>query len=457
MSSRPGASFYLLVVLFMLINVYSVRAQETGGESLPGAMEAAYQRAWQAFVDGSYERVVSLSDSAGTPSRVLPDTTAYAQWVDLLARSHERLGAEARSMAVLHEGYDRSGASSLGRRLADLYVQQARYEEARELYRRLHRSDATDTGIRDALARLSMRDRDWLEASHHLEALVGADSTNATWHARLARCYQERGRTDDALDHLRSAHRLRPHDVDVALRLSALLRTVGARDEAVSIVNASLDVRATDPRLWRRRANLAFEDSAFETAETAYRQALAYGDSSATVYRRLGIVLAGRDRHSEALPRLRAALTRDSTSARTRLYLGISYRHLDSLDRSAAMLQQAIDVAASGPITDAYVQLAQTEDARGDLPPALSSYRMARQLQPGRVEIFFRIAQLYDDYYRDKRVAARYYRLYLNQAGRAETDLVAYARRRLDQLRPILHMHVGPAGPASSVGTVRDP
>lgn len=190
---------------------------------------------------------------------------------------------------------------------------------------------------------------------------------------------------------------------------------------------------------------------------TAYRQALAYGDSSATVYRRLGIVLAGRDRHAEALPRLRAALTRDSTSARTRLYLGISYRHLDSLDRSAAMLQEAIDVAANGPITDAYVQLAQTEDARGDLSPALSSYRMARQLQPGRVEIFFRIAQLYDDYYRDKRVAARYYRLYLNRAGRAETDLVTYARRRLDQLRPILHMEVGPADPASSGGTMPDP
>ncbi|NBC86767.1 MAG: hypothetical protein GVY25_11315 [Bacteroidetes bacterium] len=190
---------------------------------------------------------------------------------------------------------------------------------------------------------------------------------------------------------------------------------------------------------------------------TAYRQALAYGDSSATVYRRLGIVLAGRDRHAEALPRLRVALTRDSTSARTRLYLGISYRHLDSLDRSAAMLQEAIDVAANGPITDAYVQLAQTEDARGDLSPALSSYRMARQLQPGRVEIFFRIAQLYDDYYRDKRVAARYYRLYLNRAGRAETDLVTYARRRLDQLRPILHMEVGPADPASSGGTMPDP
>ncbi|WP_434973739.1 tetratricopeptide repeat protein [Longibacter sp.] len=444
-------------MLITLINVYSVCAQQSRSARSTDAMEAAYQRVWQAFADGSHERVVSLSDSARIPSRVMSDTVRYVRWVDLLARTHRQLGAEARSIAVLYEGYDRTGASSLGRRLADTYVHHARYQEAREIYRHLHRSDTTDTATRDALARLSMRDRDWLEASHHLQALVGADSTNATWHARLARCYEERGRTGEAMDHLYSAHRLRPHDVDVALRLSALLRSVGVRDKAVRVVNASLDVRATDPRLWRRRANLAFEDSDLGTAASAYRQALAYGDSSATVYRRLGIVLAGRDRHAEAVPRLRAALARDSTSARTRLYLGISYRHLDSLDRSAALLQEAIDVAASGPITDAYVQLAQTEDARGDLSPALSSFRMARQLQPERAEILFRIAQLYDDYYRDKRVAARYYRLYLNKAAGAETDLVTYARRRLDHLRPILHMQVGPAGPPSSLEAVRDP
>ncbi|WP_263808517.1 tetratricopeptide repeat protein [Salinibacter sp.] len=211
------------------------------------------------------------------------------------------------------------------------------------------------------------------------------------------------------------------------------------------MVDTTLTHQSGDPRLWRRRADLAFERENLKRARRAYVRTLAAGDSSATVYRRIGLVDVRRQQCARALPFLRQSLRRDSSHTRTTLYLGVTYLRLDSLRRAGTHLQNTIDREARGPITKALEHQGSLKSRQGAVAAAVDAYKTALRLRPERGELYFRLATVYDEHYRDKAPAARYYRRFLQTREAALPELRRYATSRLKALRPILHMQQGPA------------
>ena len=130
-----------------------------------------------------------------------------------------------------------------------------------------------------------------------------------------------------------------------------------------------------------------------------------------------------------AIERLRQSTATD-TSARALYLLGGSHQALVQHARALEALGKAHQLDSTS------VRILQ---AKGQLRRAIDAYKTALQVQPNRVEIYFHLATLYDDYYRDKTTAARYYHRFLTAADSLETPSRAYAPRRLEKLRPVLH------------------
>jgi tetratricopeptide (TPR) repeat protein len=251
--------------------------------------------------------------------------------------------------------------------------------------------------------------------------------------------------TKRARRHFANAHERLPQSTEVALSLSRLHRAQGDLEAARRVVDESLKHQAGDPRLWRRRADLAFERNELDRARRAYRQTIATGDSSATAYRRIGLIDVQRQEYARALSPLQQSRNRDSTHTRTTLYLGIAFLKLDSLQRAATHFRRTVEREARGPITRALEQLGTAQSRRGAVTEAVEAYKTALRLQPARAPVLFHLATTYDEQYRDKRPAARYYRRFLEVEAGGLPQLRRYAERRLDALRPTLHMQEGDA------------
>ncbi len=332
-----------------------------------------------------------------------------------------------------------SGGDGLVRALRAAYREGA-YDAVVRRIRSRRRDDSLHSSASQALAEVYRRAQRWSKARAQYARLVRADASNGRWWARLGQCNLGLNQTERARRHFGKAHRRVPQSAEVALSLSRLHRAAGHLDAARRVVDTTLTHQSGDPRLWRRRADLAFERENLKRARRAYVQTLATGDSSATVYRRIGLADVRRQQYARALPFLRRSLRRDSSHARTTLYLGVTYLRLDSLRRASRYLQNTIDQEASGPITDALAHQGATYSRRGNVSAALEAYKTARRLRPGRAELDFRLATVYDEHYRDKAPAARYYRRFLRAHEGGLPELRRYAMSRLKALRPTLHM-----------------
>jgi tetratricopeptide (TPR) repeat protein len=328
----------------------------------------------------------------------------------------------------------------IDRALGESYVARYRWSSAASAFQRVLDGRPDDRAARQALAEAYRQSRQWRDAKQQYKQLVRRDSSKGEWWARLAKCEVELGEIGSAIQHFARAHQLLPHSADVALTLSRFYRATMQYEAARQTVDSTLHHRPGDSRLWRRRADLAFEQDRFERARRAYERAIATGDSSATAYRRIGMIDVKKREHEKALASLHSSLRLDSTHARTTLYLGIAYRNLDSLQRASTYLQKTIDQEAQGPITEAYVQRGLLNDRRGDVSAAVQAHRMALHLHPERTDVYFHLATVYDEYYREKKTAARYYRRFLEASDSPQTSFRTYARDRLETLRATLHM-----------------
>ncbi len=398
-----------------------------------------------AYLHGDYERVIrgvrerlrdSLSQSTTSTLYTLLGQAQQAR------RQHEHALKSLQAARANAFETDRS-LVHLDRALGESYAALRRWSLAASAFHRVLETDSTDWATRQALAEVYRRARRWKDAKQQYERLVRRDSTNGQWWARLANCEIELGQVGRAIPHFAQAHRLQPQSADVALTLSRFYQSTFRTEKAQRVVDTTLSYRAGDSRLWRRRADLAFKQEQLGRSRRAYRRALATGDSSATLYRRIGLIDVKNQQYQRALSSLRRSYQRDSTHTRTALYLGISYLRVDSLQQASAYLQRTIDLETQGPITEALMQKGNLHNQRGNMTAAIQAYQTARRLRPSRTDVYFHLAHVYDEYYRDKTTAARYYRRFLRASDSTQQQLRSYAQNRLTSLRGALHMQEG--------------
>ena len=398
-----------------------------------------------AYVSGDYETVVQrareqLRDSLSTPDRT--------QVQRLLGRAQQARGRHEQAIEALQaarvKAYENDqSVARIDRALGESYVALYRWPSAASAFRRVLEAQPRDQATRQALAEVYRRSRQWAEAKQQYERLIRRDSSNGKWWARLAKCEVGMGDIGSAISHFSKAHQLLPQSADIALTLSRYYRATMQPASARRVVDTTLTYRSGDARLWRRRADLAFEQNQFERARRSYERAIATGDSSATPYRRIGMIDVRKGRYEQAVTALRQSFQEDSTNTRTTLYLGISYLRTDCLQQASSYLQRTIDKEANGPITEALIQKGNVSKQRREVGAAVQAYKTALRLQPDRTDIYFQLANVYDENYRGKETAARYYRRFLRVSDSTQKGLRTYARDRLDALRPTLHMQEG--------------
>jgi Tfp pilus assembly protein PilF len=119
-------------------------------------------------------------------------------------------------------------------------------------------------------------------------------------------------------------------------------------------------------------------------------------------------------------------------------YIGVSYYKSERQQEAQKFLSLAITNSQPKDLASYYSYLAFSYDLTRNYALAIKNLKKSYDLSPQKTILFF-LASEYDKYYKDKKVAARFYRRYLAENDTVNLKLVKYSRYRLETITEKLH------------------
>jgi len=246
------------------------------------------------------------------------------------------------------------------------------------------------------------------QAENYIKALrpVGSESAQIVpaW-SLVGIAYARIGQGDRAVDALRHAAALAPHQEEHWLNLTRELMELSRYDEAISAVQDGL---ATNPKSYALHLRLGAADLSaghYAEAETVFRRLVEAGDPLPTSYIGLAQVLLRTGRAEEAAAELSVAQQKLGTTFLISYFQGLSLERAGKRPQAIAALNEAIRLNPNS--AEARLELGKTELALGRVHEAIVELEEAQRLSPGNVQAGRLLSQAYQRA-GDAQRAARY-------------------------------------------------
>jgi len=222
-----------------------------------------------------------------------------------------------------------------------LAIEQGDSQTARNELERAARLTPTSLPVQLQLAR-SYRDAGELDKalSHYRLAAASPGSTAETW-AELAVMLDAAGRTQDAIEALKQAFRMRTDSAGITRHLALLLKRQGQFEEALDVLRRSAEANPCSPALLAAYADAATEMWRIPEAERAYMDSVSV--NGLFPYGEVGLarVLARQRRYQEARSRLTDLLAIRPDYQPARIELARILGELGHLEEALSLLTEA--------------------------------------------------------------------------------------------------------------------
>ena len=137
----------------------------------------------------------------------------------------------------------------------------------------------------------------------------------------------------------------------------------------------------------------------------------------------------------QAIEHLEAIVDRGKDSEYTHHYLGLAYRSKEEQEKSIEHFERAIELGISEKMGDFQADLASVLIEQNNYRSAIAHYREALKYKPA-AEHLFHLARACDQYYKDKKIAMKYYEQYLSTDDKKFRN---YTEQRIKQLKEFIH------------------
>jgi len=160
----------------------------------------------------------------------------------------------------------------------------------------------------------------------------------------LASALEARGRSDEAVEQLREAVRIRPYYVPARAELGQLLASQGHLNEALRELQIAVNQRPGDAVAHFRMGSVLGTLGRADDAAAEFSQAVRLQPENADAHFNLGIALAQEDKVQEAAREFRATIRLRPDDADAHFNLGIALARLGQIDESIAQFSEALRI-----------------------------------------------------------------------------------------------------------------
>ena len=324
-------------------------------------------------------------------------------------------------------------------RIAYCNFQLGRYGDAKIFYNKILSIDSTNAIALSSLGNIYEREYNYSEAAAYFQQLLQVDSTNSYYYKRNGRLALKQNNPIGALYFYLKAHQLNEADIEVIDQLSAIYLGMGQLDYAERMLDKGFNLDPKNIKLLYNKANLHNKRKEYTKVIEAVEGAMMQGDTSDYYQMMVGVAYVRVDSADEAIEHLQAIVDREKDTEHTHHYLGLAHFYKRDLEKAEEHLRKALEMGISEKMGIYHGDLANTLVAKDDYPGAIEHYQDAYRYNP-TPRYLFRLAQLSDSYYKDKKIALKYFDRYL---ATTDEEFRAYSEQRARKIREYLHFSKG--------------
>jgi len=390
MSEQRKTQFTRLALICLCLIVCGswAQAQETGGDLVGGA--------------GIFRPKNPEAKRTSGP-RKPPRPTMTAAELEEKYQDHLSDGNDARDErkfpvaeaayrdAIKLKPMDARGFQGLG----NVFVDQQRWDEAEDAYRKAYQFAAINPDVLTALSYVLVQPRSGAanakrlsDAEYYATRATQLQPTNAMAFDRLGVAMVARGIVNaDTEAKFRHAVELDPTLVIAQVHLARLLKRLQRAGEAEPIYNKAIAEAKDAPTLVLIAQNMQAEPGDWGESEPVLRRALAMDPRNPGALYLLGRYLSARGKYADAEPVLKQAIDANPKLYSARTILGRCYLGLERYDEAFKTYDQAVDLASEADrkqlagtfgfagVGDGYMKSGRAKDA-------VRAFTRALQLDP---------------------------------------------------------------------------
>ncbi|NOX88377.1 MAG: tetratricopeptide repeat protein [Calditrichaeota bacterium] len=424
---RFNGFFYL----FVLLSVTIVLARPGDNTSLTQAMDLLLQNKY----DQAVQKLTTLI--ADDPQNVRAYRLLGAAYQSL--RQYDK-AAEAFSKALELDPADVRIGVALGKAL----FQAGRYPAAEKALLKALQSDSANISARIQLARLYFQQGKYRLALPVYRSLIRENPVNSYFLKQAGKCAAKLGNHKSAVRYLEKALKLNTEDLEIYILLFNQFKKQEDWESVLPVVNTGLAVYPSNPKLLLARGDAYFSLQKYDKAAADYLNAMNRGDTTAYLFKKLGVSYYYINDFGAALLALQKSVQKNAQDPIAFYILGLTQKELNMPDKAISSLNKALRLSVPDYISDVYFHLADSYNKNKQYRQALDAYKKVLEYNPQRKLVLFYMATIYDRYYKDRQTPLRYYQKFLEEApDDVEARYKNYALERMKTIREKLHFQKG--------------
>lgn len=276
---------------------------------------------------------------------------------------------------------------------------------------------------------------DYKNALVHVRTLISLDSSNSYYHRQAGQLCEHLNQSGDALQYYQSALQLNPYDQSSLIPFCRIVSEGGHPAYADSLLNLALQRQPDNLRLLYESAKLNYLLKRYEEVLPRFEKALSLQDTSLLYLPLLGYSLAQLGRCEEAIPWLEHLLKHKEPNEQLHYFTGFCYLQLDSLEKSMAQYELAIQAGLSPNLGTYHEHLGSIFSKKNQYRAALKNYETAQEYGNKSPTVYFHMATALDQLQKkDKKRPLELYKKYLSLYDGKDPSFKAYAENRVQEI-----------------------
>lgn len=329
-----------------------------------------------------------------------------------------------------------SPSKGIKSKLAKAYKSNGNTSQAIAYYSKIIKKDSLNYVLLYKLGKLYTKTEQFKEASLIFDKLIAVDPNNANYlyqKALLQTNLYERANLFLEVFKLDSLH------TKSMYHLANFFRRIRDKDSARLFVNKALQINPYNTKFLPLKINDLYKQKKFEQALKHSLHLDSISKDNVFANQRIGLCYWKLNNYDKAKEHLHLALSYDREEKSTYYYLGLFYKDIKDYKMAKLFFKQAI-YHDKPDIDNEHYNLGLIAQIEKKPKEAIKNFKEAFKNNHKNYNALFELALMSDLYYKDKSIALKHYKNYLERFKPSNKENTTYVAKRIKEIEEVLFM-----------------